>query len=126
MRWEKDSSTPLSPAGRGLEAVEKQARVLQLINAYRVRGHLVADLNPLGSDSVPYHPDLDPATYGFTLWDLDRPFITNGLGGRDRATLREILEVLRQTYCGKIGAEFMYNPDPAQKQWLIDLSLIHI
>ncbi|HEX7582102.1 MAG TPA: multifunctional oxoglutarate decarboxylase/oxoglutarate dehydrogenase thiamine pyrophosphate-binding subunit/dihydrolipoyllysine-residue succinyltransferase subunit, partial [Gaiellaceae bacterium] len=84
------------------------------------RGHLVADLNPLGSDSVPYHPDLDPATYGFTLWDLDRPFITNGLGGRDKATLREILEVLRQTYCGKIGAEFMYNPDPAQKQWLID------
>ena len=120
MRWEKDSSTPLSAGGRGLEAVEKQARVLQLINAYRVRGHLVADLNPLGSDSVPYHPDLDPATYGFTLWDLDRPFITNGLGGKDRATLREILEVLRQTYCGKIGAEFMYNPDPAQKQWLID------
>ncbi len=120
MRWEKDSSTPLSAGGRGLEAVEKQARVLQLINAYRVRGHLVADLNPLGSDSVPYHPDLDPATYGFTLWDLDRPFITNGLGGRDKATLREILEVLRQTYCGKIGAEFMYNPDPAQKQWLID------
>jgi 2-oxoglutarate decarboxylase len=120
MRWEKDSSTPLSAGGRGLEAVEKQARVLQLINAYRVRGHLVADLNPLGSDSVPYHPDLDPATYGFTLWDLDRPFITNGLGGRDRATLREILEVLRQTYCGKIGAEFMYNQDPAQKQWLID------
>ena len=100
--------------------MEKQARVLQLINAYRVRGHLVADLNPLGSDSVPYHSDLDPATYGFTLWDLDRPFITNGLGGRDKATLREILEVLRQTYCGKIGAEFMYNPDPAQKQWLID------
>ncbi len=120
MRWEKDSSTPLSAGGRGLEAVEKQARVLQLINAYRVRGHLVADLNPLGSDSVPYHPDLDPATYGFTLWDLDRPFITNGLGGKDKATLREILEVLRQTYCGKIGAEFMYNPDPAQKQWLID------
>jgi 2-oxoglutarate decarboxylase len=120
MRWEKDSSTPLSAGGRGLEAVEKQARVLQLINAYRVRGHLVADLNPLGSDAVPYHPDLDPATYGFTLWDLDRPFITNGLGGRDRATLREILEVLRQTYCGKIGAEFMYNQDPAQKQWLID------
>ncbi|MGZ5381802.1 MAG: 2-oxo acid dehydrogenase subunit E2, partial [Thermoanaerobaculia bacterium] len=100
MRWEKDSSTPLSAGGRGLEAVEKQARVLQLINAYRVRGHLMADLNPLGSDSVPYHPDLDPATYGFTLWDLDRPFITNGLGGRDKATLREILEVLRQTYCG--------------------------
>src|ERR1019366_8862694 len=116
MRWEKDSSTPLSAGGRGLEGVGKQARVLPLINAYRVRGPLVAGLTPLGSDAVPYHPDLDPATYGFTLWDLDRPFITNGLGGRDKATLREILEVLRQTYCGKIGAEFMYNPDPGQKR----------
>ena len=120
MRWEKDASSPFFGGSNRLEAVEKQARVLQLINAYRVRGHLVADVNPLGVDSVPYHPDLDPATYGFTLWDLDRPFITNGLAGRDRATLREILEVLRQTYCGKIGAEFMYNQDTAQKQWLIE------
>jgi 2-oxoglutarate dehydrogenase E1 component len=120
MRWEKDASSPLFGGTSRLEAVEKQARVLQLINAYRVRGHLVADVNPLGVDAVPYHPDLDPATYGFTLWDLDRPFITNGLAGRDRATLREILEVLRQTYCGKIGAEFMYNQDSDQKRWLID------
>ena len=120
MRWEKDASSPFFGATNRLEAVEKQARVLQLINAYRVRGHLVADVNPLGVDAVPYHPDLDPATYGFTLWDLDRPFITNGLAGRDHATLREILEVLRQTYCGKIGAEFMYNQDSAQKQWLIE------
>jgi 2-oxoglutarate dehydrogenase E1 component len=120
MKWEKDASPPFFSGSSRLEAVEKQARVLQLINAYRVRGHLVADVNPLGVDAVPYHPDLDPATYGFTLWDLDRPFITNGLAGRDHATLREILEVLRQTYCGKIGAEFMYNQDPAQKQWLIE------
>ncbi len=120
MRWEKDASSPFFGGTNRLEAVEKQARVLQLINAYRVRGHLVADVNPLGVDAVPYHPDLDPATYGFTLWDLDRPFITNGLAGRDHATLREILEVLRQTYCGKIGAEFMYNQDTAQKQWLIE------
>ena len=120
MRWEKDTSSPFFGSSHRLEAVEKQARVLQLINAYRVRGHLVADVNPLGVDAVPYHPDLDPATYGFTLWDLDRPFITNGLAGRDHATLREILEVLRQTYCGKIGAEFMYNQDTAQKQWLIE------
>src|SRR5262249_5281023 len=102
------------------EAVEKQARVVQLINAYRVRGHLVADLDPLGSDTIPYHRDLDPATYGFTVWDLDRKFITNHLAGTDQATLREILEVLRQTYCGKIGVEFMYNQDPVQKQWLMD------
>ncbi len=120
MRWEKDASSPFFGGTNRLEAVEKQARVLSLINAYRVRGHLVADVNPLGVDAVPYHPDLDPATYGFTLWDLDRPFITNGLAGRDHATLREILEVLRQTYCGKIGAEFMYNQDSAQKRWLIE------
>lgn len=120
--WEKDQN-PAAFGGSGgasLEAVEKQARVLQLINAYRVRGHLVSDLDPLGTDIIPYHPDLDPATYGFTIWDLDRLFITNGLAGTDQATLREILEVLRQTYCGKIGVEFMYIQDPVQKKWLID------
>ncbi|MFI5414012.1 MAG: thiamine pyrophosphate-dependent enzyme, partial [Candidatus Lutacidiplasmatales archaeon] len=72
------------------------------------------------ADTVHYHPELDPATFGFTLWDLDREFITNGLGGTDHATLREILEVLRQTYCGKVGAEFMNIQDPAQKAWLME------
>ncbi len=118
--WEIDTSPPFFKSGRSLDSVEKQARVLQLINAYRVRGHLVSDLDPLGAESVPYHPDLDPATYGFTLWDLDRTFITNGLAGTEQSTLREILEVLRQTYCGKIGAEYMYNQDPVQKKWLMD------
>jgi 2-oxoglutarate decarboxylase len=118
--WEKDLSPPFFAGSRNLEAVEKQARVVQLINAYRVRGHLVADLDPLGSDTIPYHRDLDPATYGFTVWDLDRTFMTNRLAGTDQATLRGILEVLRQTYCGKIGAEFMYNQDPVQKEWLMD------
>jgi multifunctional 2-oxoglutarate metabolism enzyme len=117
VRWEIDSAPGLgSPAG-SREEIEKQARVLQLIHAYRVRGHLVADLDPLDSTRAP-HKDLDPATYGLTLWDLDREFITNGLSGKDRATLREILEVLRDTYCGTIGVEYMYIADPERKEWL--------
>jgi 2-oxoglutarate dehydrogenase E1 component len=121
VRFEKDLNPPFFTGGRNVEAVEKQARVGALINAYRVRGHLVANLDPLGpGEDLPYHRDLDPQSYGFTMWDLDRPFATGGLGGTSQATLREILEVLRQTYCGKVGAEFMYNADPAQKQWLMD------
>src|SRR5262249_35250209 len=97
--------------------VEKQARVLEVGNAYRVRGHLVADLDPLDSKRAP-HKDLDPATYGLTLWDLDREFFTNGLSGKERATLREMLEILRDTYCGTIGVEYMYIADPDRKEWL--------
>ena len=118
--WEPDRNPPIFGGGSRLEAVEKQARILPLINFYRVRGHLLADLDPLGVDDPPYHAELDPASFGYTIWDLDRKFITNGLAGRDQATLREILEVLRQTYCGKIGAEFMNIQDPAQKAWLME------
>ena len=64
------------------------------------------------------HRDLDPATYGLTLWDLDREFLTGGLSGEDRATLREILDTLRETYCGTIGVEYMYIADPERKEWL--------
>lgn len=118
--WETDRNPSFFGSASQLVVAEKQARVLPLINFYRVRGHLIADLDPLGADTVPYHPELDPATFGYTLWDLDREFITNGLGGTDHATLREILEVLRQTYCGKVGAEFMNIQDPAQKAWLME------
>ena len=118
--WETDKNPSFLGGGHGLEAAEKQSRILALTNFYRVRGHLIADLDPLGAGEVHYHPELDPATFGYTLWDLDREFITNGLGGTDRATLREILEVLRQTYCGKVGAEFMNIQDPAQKAWLME------
>ncbi|MBI4908970.1 MAG: multifunctional oxoglutarate decarboxylase/oxoglutarate dehydrogenase thiamine pyrophosphate-binding subunit/dihydrolipoyllysine-residue succinyltransferase subunit [Acidobacteria bacterium] len=106
------------------EEVAKHAAVLQLINAYRVRGHLIADLDPLGSEPQ-YHPELDPATYGLTIWDLDREFLTGTLGRcgvesgeMDVATLREILETLRGTYCGKIGCEYMNIQVPEQKRWL--------
>jgi 2-oxoglutarate dehydrogenase E1 component len=120
VRWEMDSAPALLGGGGSREEVEKQAKVLQLIHAYRVRGHLVADLDPLDRHRAP-HRDLDPATYGLTLWDLDREFLTGGYTGRhseDRATLREILDTLRETYCGTIGVEYMYIADPQQKAWL--------
>jgi 2-oxoglutarate dehydrogenase E1 component len=117
IKWEIDENPGLfGPAG-SKEEIEKQARVLQLINAYRVRGHLVADLDPLDSTRAP-HKDLDPATYGLTIWDLDREFITNGLAGTDRLTLREILEILRDTYCATIGVEYMFIADRERKAWL--------
>ncbi len=117
VRWEIDTAPGIGGPTGAREEIEKQARVLQLIHAYRVRGHLVSDLDPLDSKRVP-HKDLDPATYGLTLWDLDREFITNGLSGKDRATLREILEVLRDTYCGTIGVEYMFIQEPDRKDWL--------
>jgi 2-oxoglutarate dehydrogenase E1 component len=117
VRWEIDSAPGLAGPAGAREEIEKQARVLQLIHAYRVRGHLVADLDPLDAKRAP-HRDLDPATYGLTLWDLDREFITNGLEGKDRATLREILDVLRESYCGTVGVEYMFIQDPDRKDWL--------
>jgi len=89
---ELDRARPGSQAGRA--ELEQQARLLQLIRAYRVRGHLVADLDPLGAPG-PAPQELDPASYGLTPQDRDREFFTNGLAGRDRGTLGQILEVLR-------------------------------
>jgi 2-oxoglutarate dehydrogenase E1 component len=100
-----------------LDMTEKQAAVLQLIRAYRVRGHLQADINPLGYQWE-YHSELDPATYGLTVWDLDREFITGGLGGEDKLPLREILSILRKAYTNKIGTAFMHISDPEEKQWI--------
>jgi 2-oxoglutarate dehydrogenase E1 component len=124
VRWEPDRAVSAPGATGRTSEIAKQAAVLQLINAYRVRGHLIADLNPLGTEPN-YHPELDPATYGLTIWDLDREFLTGSLGeaaGLDQpqpmATLRAILETLRQTYCGKIGCEYMNIQHPEQKRWL--------
>jgi 2-oxoglutarate dehydrogenase E1 component len=117
VRWEMDRSPALLGSPGSREEVEKQTKVLQLIHNYRVRGHLVADLDPLDSFRAP-HRDLDPATYGLTVWDLDREFLTGGLSGEEKATLREILDTLRETYCGTIGVEYMYIADPERKEWL--------
>ncbi|HYN03164.1 MAG TPA: multifunctional oxoglutarate decarboxylase/oxoglutarate dehydrogenase thiamine pyrophosphate-binding subunit/dihydrolipoyllysine-residue succinyltransferase subunit, partial [Vicinamibacteria bacterium] len=117
VKWEMDANPGLFGTPGGREEVEKQTKVLQLVHNYRVRGHLVADLDPLDRARAP-HRDLDPATYGLTLWDLDREFLTGGLSGEDKGTLREILDTLRETYCGTIGVEYMYIADPERKDWL--------
>src|SRR4051794_27979164 len=101
------------------EKVAREAAVLQMINAYRVRGHLLADLDPLEYE-VKRHPELDPAFYGLTIWDLDREFVCGGLCGKLTAKLRDILDTLRETYCGKIGPEYMHISETVQKKWLQD------
>ncbi|HZI20424.1 MAG TPA: multifunctional oxoglutarate decarboxylase/oxoglutarate dehydrogenase thiamine pyrophosphate-binding subunit/dihydrolipoyllysine-residue succinyltransferase subunit [Pyrinomonadaceae bacterium] len=118
LRWSQDFNPALLGGADMREEIEKQARVLELINAYRVRGHLVADTDPLHALPVQYHPELDIETYGLTIWDLDREFITGGLGGRNKATLREILDILRRAYCGKVGTEYRHIQSKEQKLWL--------
>jgi 2-oxoglutarate dehydrogenase complex dehydrogenase (E1) component-like enzyme len=93
-------------------------RALMLIRAYRVRGHLEADLDPLGLKPREPHPELDPKSYGFDDADMDRPIFIDNVLGMETATLREIVQAVRQTYCGRIGVEFMHIQDPAQKAWI--------
>jgi 2-oxoglutarate dehydrogenase E1 component len=93
-------------------------RALMLIRVYRVRGHLEAQLDPLGLKKPGHYAELDPATYGFSEADMDRPIFIDGMLGRETATMREILEILRASYCGPIGVEFMHIQDPAQKAWI--------
>ncbi len=91
---------------------------LQLIRAYRVRGHLEADLDPLGLDKRGPYPELDYRSYGFSKADLDREIFLAGIFDRERASLREIIDILRQTYCGKIGVEYMHIQVPAERAWI--------
>jgi 2-oxoglutarate dehydrogenase E1 component len=94
-------------------------RALMLIRAFRIRGHLQANLDPLGLTPKTYHPELDPRTYGFGDGDWDRPIYINGvLGLGDSATLRQIMSRLEKTYCGTIGVEYMHIGDPDQKAWI--------
>jgi 2-oxoglutarate dehydrogenase E1 component len=118
MRWSQDYNPSLLGRFDAREEVGKEARVLELINAYRVRGHLIADTDPLDALPVQYHPELDIETYGLTIWDLDREFITGGLGGKESATLREILDILRRAYCGKVGTEYRHIQSKEQKLWI--------
>jgi len=120
----KGAAAPAAPLGGKTEgeiraAAQDTARALMLIRAYRIRGHLEADLDPLGLVRQAPHPELDPATYGFAESDWDRPILIFGsLALGESATLRQIMERLRKTYCGKIGVEFMHISDPAQKAWI--------
>ncbi|MGE0120446.1 MAG: 2-oxoglutarate dehydrogenase E1 component [Dongiaceae bacterium] len=111
-----------APGLIGVEAMKAAAkdsiRARMLIRAYRVRGHLEANLDPLQLKPREPHPELDPRTYGFTDADMDRPIYIDYLLGHETATLRQILQALRETYCGNIGVEFMHIQDPAQKAWI--------
>jgi len=93
-------------------------RALMLIRAFRVRGHLEADLDPLRVKEIESHPELDPLSYGFTEADFDRPIFINNVLGLETATLNQIVKIVRETYCGTIAVEFMHIQDPAQKAWI--------
>jgi multifunctional 2-oxoglutarate metabolism enzyme len=99
--------------------ITKPARVHELIHAYRVRGHLMADTDPLEYKQRK-HPDLDINEHGLTLWDLEREFPTGGFGGKPIMKLREILGVLRDSYCRTVGVEYMHIQNPEERAWLQD------
>jgi 2-oxoglutarate dehydrogenase E1 component len=106
-------------AERDLSVARKQVHVQSLIAAYRNLGNQWADLDPLKLRERPSIPELEPAFYDFTDADLDTVFRADNLYfGQEQMTLREILEALKETYCGKVGAEFMYVMDPAEKRWI--------
>ncbi|MGY6697915.1 MAG: 2-oxoglutarate dehydrogenase E1 component [Roseinatronobacter sp.] len=99
-------------------AVIDSLRALMIIRAYRIRGHLVADLDPLGMRKEEPHPELDPRTYGFTQADMDRPIFIDNVLGLEVASLRQIIEILQRTYCGTFALQFMHISDPEQVAWL--------
>ena len=113
IRWANDIATTHD------DVLDKTARVQEMIHAFRVRGHLLADIDPLEYQQRS-HPDLDIANHGLTLWDLDREFATGGFGGKPFAKLREILGVLRDAYCRTVGIEYMHIQDPEQRKWIQD------
>ena len=117
LRWAEDHNPALFGSDRGSEQIEKQANVLQLINSYRVRGHMLADIDPLNMTSH-YTAELDLENFGLTVWDLDREFITGGLHGEKTATLRRILEILRKAYCGTVGIEYRHIQSNEEKDWI--------
>ncbi|WP_460865127.1 multifunctional oxoglutarate decarboxylase/oxoglutarate dehydrogenase thiamine pyrophosphate-binding subunit/dihydrolipoyllysine-residue succinyltransferase subunit [Nocardioides pakistanensis] len=113
IRWAKDISATHD------DEISKQARVLELIHAYRVRGHIMADTDPLEYQQRS-HPDLEVESHGLTLWDLDREFATGSFGGTGRRfmKLRDILGILRDSYCRTVGIEYMHIQDPEQRRWI--------
>jgi 2-oxoglutarate dehydrogenase E1 component len=100
------------------ETAHKSIRAVQMVRAYRVIGHFAADLDPLKLNPKPPQPQLDPAFYGFHAEDMDEPVFTDGVLGLEQATPRQMVDLLKRTYCGRIGYEFMHINDPEQKAWL--------
>jgi multifunctional 2-oxoglutarate metabolism enzyme len=113
VRWRVDNPDSI---------VDKNGRVIELIAAYRNRGHLMADIDPLRLDQSRFrsHPDLDVQTHGLTLWDLDREFKVNGFSGAEYKKLRDVLGLLRDAYCRHVGVEYTHILEPEQQKWLQD------
>lgn len=117
-RWSVDLNPLLLGGDRAQEEIKKQVHLFQLIYGHRIRGHLIADIDPLKMMPIQEHPELDITTYGITIWDLDREFFTDGLGGTERATLRQILDMLHRYYCSTVGYEYRHMISTAPKAWL--------
>ena len=114
VKWRVD----LSPIDSEEAMLHKQMQIATLIRVHRVRGHLIADLDPLRWKEPELPTELDPATYGLTIWDLDREFLTGGVGGDDKMKLGDLLGVLRDAYCRTIGIEYMHIQDFAEQRWI--------
>ena len=110
IHWAEDINVDLS------ERISKTSRVQELINAFRVRGHLMADVDPLEYVQRS-HPDLDIASHGLTFWDLDRSYVVGGFAGKRAALLRDVLGVLRDSYCRTVGVQYMHIQDPEERAW---------
>jgi 2-oxoglutarate dehydrogenase E1 component len=121
VKGDKKSQTPQQVRGDSADVeafAHDSIRAIMMVRAYRVRGHLIANLDPLGLEVNDHHPELDPATYGFSAGDMDKEIFLDGSLGIKRAKLSEILAILRQTYCGNVGVEFMHIMHPEQKAWI--------
>jgi 2-oxoglutarate dehydrogenase E1 component len=114
VEWRVDKS----PIDSEEAMMHKQMQIATLIRVHRVRGHLIADLDPLRWKEPTMPVELDPATYGLTIWDLDRQFLTGGIGGTDKMKLGDLLGVLRDAYCRTIGVEYMHIQDTAEQRWI--------
>jgi 2-oxoglutarate dehydrogenase E1 component len=114
VEWRPD----VHPVGREEAMLHKQMQVATLIRVHRVRGHLIADLDPLRWREPEMPPELDPVTYGLTIWDLDREFLTGGVAGTERLPLGDLLGVLRDAYCRTIGVEYMHIQSFEEQRWI--------
>ncbi len=111
------NSKPVNVAKISAEAISDSLRAMKLVHAFRVYGHLKADIDPLGLMKRPPHPELSPSYYGFTTADYDRPIHLEGTLGLETANLRQLLDTCHKTYCGKIGVEYMHMMEPEEKEW---------
>ena len=114
VKWRTD----VNPLDHEEAMLDKQMQIATLIRVHRVRGHLIADIDPLHWKEPKLPVELDPATYGLTIWDLDREFLTGGVAGTHRMALGELLHVLRDAYCRTIGVEYMHIQNTEEQRWM--------